>query len=175
MGIAPELPGDSEGVGRVSFSFGNHWTRGLTYLYVRISSHDLPGEDWSGNGEEGGGRGALVEQEPEEGCREAPRGAPSPRPSPHRVLLKHPRHHDSTYPPEPTALATTTWGRTRRAYVGGGEGGDGTRGAVQDGARRGMGEPSVAGGMGLERATSEDNSWGSTFQTGRRTDELTPA
>jgi hypothetical protein len=38
MGIAPEPPGDPEGVGRGSSSFKNHWTRGLTYLYVRISS-----------------------------------------------------------------------------------------------------------------------------------------
>jgi hypothetical protein len=37
--MAPKPSGDPEGVGRGgSFSFGNHWTRGLTYLYVRISS-----------------------------------------------------------------------------------------------------------------------------------------
>ena len=38
MDIAPEPPGDPRGVGGGSSSFRNHWTQGLTYPYVRISS-----------------------------------------------------------------------------------------------------------------------------------------
>jgi hypothetical protein len=38
MGIAPEPSSNPKGVGRGSSSVGNHWTRGLTYTYVRISS-----------------------------------------------------------------------------------------------------------------------------------------
>jgi hypothetical protein len=37
MGIAPEPPGDPNGVGRGSSSVRNHWTQGLKYPYVRIS------------------------------------------------------------------------------------------------------------------------------------------
>jgi hypothetical protein len=37
MGIAPKPLADPEGVSWGSSSVGNHWTRGLTYPYVRIS------------------------------------------------------------------------------------------------------------------------------------------
>ena len=38
MGIAPEHLGDPRGVGQGSSLARNHWTRGLTYPHVRISS-----------------------------------------------------------------------------------------------------------------------------------------
>ena len=37
MGIAPKPLGDPEGVGQGSSLVVNHWIRGLTYPYVRIS------------------------------------------------------------------------------------------------------------------------------------------
>jgi hypothetical protein len=41
IGIALEPLGDPGGVGRGSSLFMNHWTRDLTYPYVRISSGAL--------------------------------------------------------------------------------------------------------------------------------------
>jgi hypothetical protein len=38
MGIAPEPSDDPRGVGQGSSLFGSHWTQGLTYPFVRISS-----------------------------------------------------------------------------------------------------------------------------------------